>query len=146
MLIQNVCLALALLVANPARAIDKTAPVIGMTAGGTFGGSMRLGPDASYLLGESSSHCSSGCAGIGPTLGLVNPHSKEYFAGVAMAISYMGSGWIDVAARFKGDRYSGVHASIAIGWVMMGYAALGYSEGNRRPFLELGATVKWPFL
>lgn len=132
---------LALLISRPVFGRVAHAPVVGATAGGTIGGGMRAGPDISYLIGS----CKDACLGLGPTVGMVNPLTEEYFGGIAFGAAYMGSGWIDAAARFTEGKYSGFHVSCAMGLAAMGYGALGFNALTKRPFLELGVTLKWPF-
>ncbi len=134
-------IAVLALAAPSAHAVDKIFPVLGVTAAATGGGRAHLGPDFSLLFGS----CRDACSGVGPTAGVVDFRTGEYFAGLAFGAAYFGSVWADYAARFKEGQVSGHHVSLALGWGLMAFGALTTDVGSQRLHFELGFTGKIPF-
>lgn len=88
--------------------------------------------------------CRDSCSGIGPTFGIINFKSKEYFAGVAVGAAYMGSVWMDLTARFKEDEVNQVAVTWGVGMFAMVYIGGGLDLQKKSPFAEAGLTLKIP--
>lgn len=123
-----------------ATAREVISLVPGVTVGGRSGLAPHVGPDVSLLVGK----CQDSCAGYGPTLGVINPLTQEYFIGVAAGAAYMGSFWADVEVRLRRGKVAGVAVNYALGFVAMVYAGGGYDREDKSVFAELGLTFKVP--
>jgi len=83
----------------------------GITTGATYGQQPRLGLDLSYLWGS----CSDSCSGFGPSVGLINASTGEYFVGAALGAAYFGSVWVDASLRLKDSEVTGVYTTYGMG-------------------------------
>lgn len=131
-----------LLAASPPAfaAPTKVFPVLGVTAAATNDGRPHLGPDFSVLVGS----CQDSCSGIGPTVGVADFRTHEYFAGVAFGAAYFGSVWADYAARIRDGEVTGHHVTLAVGFGLMMMGGLYLDRGDIVPHFEFGLTGKIP--
>jgi hypothetical protein len=138
----KIFLGLTLILASerPLLARDASWLVLGGTAGTRTGAIPRAGVDASLLFGK----CQDSCGGFGPTLGIINPTSQEYFVGAAAGVAYFGSAWIDGTLRFKENKPTAVAVSYGLGFLLMGYLGGGIDFESKKPFGEIGVTLKGP--
>lgn len=134
--------ALLLLTSAPVFAAPtKIFPVLGVTAAATNDGRPHLGPDFSVLVGS----CQDSCSGIGPTVGVADFRTNEYFAGVAFGAAYFGSVWAAYAARIRDGEVTGHHVTLAVGFGLMMIAGLQFDRGDIVPHFEFGLSGKVPF-
>jgi len=136
--------ATALAVSQPSARYDmdrlnRVAIVLGLD-GSTGYGVPRAGPNASLLFAR----CVDACGGLGPTVGLYNFERREYYLGVGGGAAYMGSVWMEAAARVSKGKASGFHATWGFGLGLMLYVELGVDLIQKIPNGKIGMTIKWP--